>query len=256
MNMETKKLRELYHATSKHSNYQVLPAALHRILGGGDISVNSRHELARLLYICSKIDMSGLCVADIGGNTGYFSFEILEKGADSLSYYEGNKAHHDFVAGAATLLGLDDKLQTFNEYVDFQTTNLPKFDCVLLLNVLHHVGDDYGDQHINIENARQAILHSLAEISRQTHWLVFQLGFNWKGDRGLPIFEHGTKTELIDFISKGTSHDWNIHSIGIAEQNGDGIIFNDLNCSNTQRDDRLGEFLNRPLFIMQSKRTE
>ena len=44
-----------------------------------------------------------------------------------------------------------------------------------------------------------------------------------------------------------------IRNIGIAESAGDKIIYNELDSKNIERQDSLGEFLNRPIFIMESK---
>jgi hypothetical protein len=251
--MSQPSLLELYHVASKHSHYQILPAALEPLVRPDQITVKSRHESERLAYIVSKLSVSGLRVADIGGNTGYFSFELLERGARQVDYYEGNKAHHDFVRAAATQLGLSDRLRTFNRYVTFTRNELAGVDCTLLLNVLHHVGDDFGRADLNREAAKQSILTSLAALSRQTRLLVFQLGFNWKGDRQQPLFAHGTKSELIEFVASGTAGDWTMHALGIAEKRGNAIVFSDLSESNLARNDALGEFLNRPIFVLQSK---
>jgi len=123
----------------------------------------------------------------------------------------------------------------------------------LLLNVLHHVGDDYGDPSHSIESAKQNVLNSLSALAKRTKYLIFQLGFNWKGDILLPLFADGTKRELIEFVREGTKDSWVIRNIGIAESAGDKIIYNELDSKNIERRDSLGEFLNRPIFIMESK---
>ena len=94
--MNESTLLALYHVASKHSHYQVLPTALETVLGHDQITVKSRHEIARLAYLTSKLDVAGLHVADIGGNTGFFSFELFDRGARRVDYIEGNQAHHDF----------------------------------------------------------------------------------------------------------------------------------------------------------------
>lgn len=251
--MNTPTLLELYQSASKHSQYQVLPAALEPLLPRDQITVKSRHETARLAYIAAKLSVTGLHVADIGGNTGFFSFELLARGARRVDYIEGNKAHHDFVRAAAHQLGLGERLHTVNRYVTFTPEDLAAVDCTVLLNVLHHLGDDFGDARLNKAAAKQNILSCLAALSRTSRLLIFQLGFNWKGDRHQPLFECGTKAELIDFVSTGTAADWTIESIGIAEKAGDAVAFSDLNRTNIARNEALGEFLNRPLFLMRSK---
>jgi hypothetical protein len=246
-------LLELYHVASKHSNYQSLPAQLQHVLSSDDISVKSRHEGARLAYILSRVDVAGLRVADIGGNTGFFSLELLGHGARAVDYFEGNAAHHDFVQAAAAELGFSGSLRTHHGYVGFEHGELPEVDCTVLLNVLHHLGDDFGDAGLAMEAAKARILECLATLSRSSRLLVFQLGFNWKGDRHQPLFPRGTKAEMIDFVTRGTAADWTIDAIGIAARHGDSVRFDDLSDTNIARDDSLGEFLNRPIFIMRSR---
>jgi hypothetical protein len=251
--MSASTLLELYHTASKHSNYQELPSQLHGVLDAGDISVKSRHERLRLAYILSRVDVEDACVADIGGNTGYFSFELLGHGARRVDYFEGNAAHHAFVRSAAARIGLSERLHAHHGYVEFEPGGLPHVDVTLLLNVLHHLGDDFGDPTLAREAAKRRILACLANLARSSRRLVFQLGFNWKGDRTLPLFAGGTKAEMIEFIALGTAGDWHIRAVGVAEHARDGIRFTDVNADNVARDDSLGEFLNRPIFIMESR---
>lgn len=246
-------LLDLYQRTSKHSNYQVLAGALAPLLGSEAISVKSRHEHARLAYILSRVPVQGLHVADIGGNTGFFSFELLEQGARRVDYHEGNAAHHDFVQAAAQRLGLAGRLHTHLGYVSFEPSALPPVDCTLLLNVLHHFGDDFGDRLAAKEAAKQRMLACLSALARSSRTLVFQLGFNWKGDRHLPLFAGGSKAEMMAFIAQGTAADWDMAAIGMAERDGGQIVYRDLSDRNIARDDSLGEFLNRPIFIMRSR---
>lgn len=250
--MSAPSLAELYQQTSKHSNYQLLPRALQPLLSSTDVAVCSRHEAERLAYIVSRVPVEGRHVVDIGGNTGFFSFELLDHGARRVDYHEGNAAHHDFVRIAAQRLGVDDRLHAHHGYVDFQPGRLPRADVTLVLNVLHHLGDDFGDPALAMEAAKQQMLDCLSELSRSCSWLVFQLGFNWKGDRRHPLFAGGTKAEMIDFVKQGTAADWAVSAIGVAGREGAHTVFRDLDERNIARDDALGEFLNRPIFIMRS----
>ncbi len=251
--MNAAPLLDLYQRTSKHSNYQVLAGALAPLLGSEAISVKSRHEHERLAYILPRVPVHGLHMADIGGNTGFFSFELLGQGARRVDYYEGNAAHHDFVRAAAQRLGLDGRLCTHHRYVSFEPADLPMLDCTVLLNVLHHFGDDFGDPKAAKEAARVRMLACLSALARTSRLLVFQLGFNWKGDRHQPLFAGGSKAEMIDFVEQGTAADWETAAIGIAERDGGQTVYRDLCDRNIARDDSLGEFLNRPIFIMQSR---
>ncbi len=252
--METNKARliELYARSSKHSNYQVLPGKLTELLDIDDIKIKTRYETERLDYILQNIEITNKNILDIGGNTGYFSIEMLNNGAKTVHYFEGNSTHAEFVELASKLLMLDNRLQITNEYFLFKGPFDEKYDITLLLNVLHHIGDDYGDQSISIENAKNQILRQLNSLASMTKIMVFQLGFNWKGNRYLGLFQNGTKQELIDFVVRGTQQYWEISKIGVPELINNRIKYVDLNNTNIQRQDNLGEFLNRPIFIMRS----
>lgn len=249
----TQKLLDLYNQTSKHSNYQILFPALYRWLPQDRVNTHSRYEKERLNYILSKTDPRDKTFCDIGCNTGYFSFSLLDKGAKHGLLYEGNKAHAEFVTLAGEQLGWTEKLTVRDTYYDFQSGSSEHVDLLLLLNVLHHVGDDY-DRAADVAQARQKILTTLNGLASMTKVMVFQLGFNWMGNRNKPLFTCGTKQEMIRYIEEGIKDYWSITAIGVAERQLDGTVaYNDLNAGNCKRNDELGEFLNRPIFILQRK---
>lgn len=249
-------LINLYEKTSKHSNYQILSARLSKIIDSNSLQIKSRFEKQRLAYILSKIRVKGKTILDVGGNTGFFSFEIVDNGAVSVDYFEGNNDHADFVNEAAKILN-ENKITIHNSYFSFSNAQMCSFnscyDISLLLNVLHHYGHDYGKGEAKIQETKEEIIKQLNLMSGKTKIIVFQLGFNWKGDKTKPLFENGTKSEMIKFIEEGTKSYWEILNIGVAEQVDKDIQYFDLNEQNIQRNDKLGEFLNRPIFIMQSK---
>jgi len=245
-------LLDLYRASSKHSQYQALPERLRPLLPPGSTWCASRHERERLAFICTKLDFSGLRVADIGGNTGYFSFEILDRAARSVDYFEGNAEHALFVEQAARQLGLAGKLRTQARYLDFSAPFAGTYDVALLLNVLHHIGDDYGDRDTGADQVQQTIRESMTTMARHARCLVFQVGFNWKGNRNQPIFEDGSRSNVIDLV-KDLSAVWDIEAVGIARKAGDEVVYEDMGLASVARDDSLGEFLNRPLFILRSR---
>jgi len=252
--MNPHSLPELYNRTSKHSNYQVLARSLRAILQQDSLKIITRYEIERLDFILSRCSVVGKVIADIGGNTGFFSLECAAHGASTVLYFEGNEVHGEFVKEAVRVLSLDKVVEVSTKYLHFRDDFNCHVDVCFLLNVLHHIGDDFGDSAISRDEAKKEILESLSYMSRKARVLIFQLGFNWKGDRNLPLFEHGTKAELIDFIRKGTVDDWEIANIGIAQRTEYGVEYHEINEKNIQRDDRLGEFLNRPILIMRSKK--
>lgn len=252
--MTSPSLTELYNQASKHSNYQVLARPLRALLPQDSLNITSRYEVERLDYLLARHPVAGKVVADIGGNTGFFTLECAAHGAAQVLYFEGNAAHAAFVTEAARQLHLDQRVHTTATYLNFNGDFPAVVDICLLLNVLHHIGDDYGDAALSRDAAKASILASLRNMANHTSLLVFQLGFNWKGDRHQPLFEHGSKAEVIAFIRSGTADDWDIVDIGIAERSDGVVSYHDLSADNVTRDNSLGEFLNRPLFVLRSKR--
>jgi len=246
------KLRKLYFVDSKHSNYQVLSARLASKMGARHMKINSRYERERLEYIFKNISIKEKTLVDIGGNTGFFTFESLEAGAENVHCYEGNNEHALFLKEAAKVLQYSEKVKVFNEYYSFNSKSKLKYDVTFLLNVLHHFGDDFGDESLSVHDAKKQMALQLNSMASKTDLLVFQLGFCWKGRRDLALFEQGTKRELIDFVVDSVEGNWVINSIGVPEKRGGSIQYVDLNDTNILRDDALGEFLNRPIFIMSS----
>lgn len=253
MKEEKEILKSLYSQSSKHSNYQVLSNKLSNVLSNKEITVSSRYEKERLYFIADMMELKNKTILDIGGNTGFFSLELIDLGIKKVCYYEGNNTHAEFVKKAVKLLEVEDLVEIYNEYFLFEEKPIDKkFDITLLLNVLHHIGDDYDDKSLSIEKAKENIISSLNNLSKKTNKIVFQLGFNWKGDKNLGLFENGTKEEMISFIENGIKNFWKIKSIGIAEQVNNNIIYKEINENNIKRNDNLGEFLNRPIFILES----
>lgn len=239
-------LIELYEKNSKHSNYQILASNFSKIINMDELNVLSRYEKERLDYIASKVNIENKSVYDIGGNCGYFTFEMCNLGAKHVEYFEGNKAHADFVDKSVQLLNMEDKINVNKEYFSFNQN--AKADIMLLLNVVHHLGDDYNCA-TDIDSAKDKMLEDINNLASSFEILVFQMGFNWKGNVDKCLFKNGTKQEMIEFLQKGLANKWEIVSIGVAEKE-ERIVYKDLDDKNIKRNDELGEFLNRPIFIL------
>lgn len=236
-------------AQSKHSDYQLLHPSV-RALYGDLPQPGGKHEEQRQRYMARRLSPAGLHVHDIGANTGYFSFAAIEAGAAQVVSHEGNPEHARFIALAAQALGVQDRLRSEASYFDFAGTARGTFDLTLCLNVLHHLGDDFGDARLGMAQAKDAMLAALNGLAGHTRQLWFQLGFNWKGDRSRPLFPGGTKAELVDFVRSGTSRHWSVEDIAVV--NPRTREYEPLDAENVARFDQLGEFLNRPLFRMRS----
>jgi len=237
-------LNDLYAKISKHSGYQIIHEDIQKIINLPYKPKINRYEKERYEFITSCTNISNKSVLEIGGNLGYFTISLLRSSANKIYYYEGNKDLHDFLIISAKLLNLIDKIEPFNEYYTFQHDHF-YYDIVLLLNVLHHTGSDYN---MNTSDPLKQIIGEINSLSINSNELILQLGFNWMGDINKPLFKNGTKKEMIDRILKDTKDKWSVVKIGIPVLNNDKIEYEELNDKNIQRNDRLGEFLNRPLF--------
>ena len=236
----------------KHRGYHIIPERLNSRLE--EESLKSRfvfYERERLSFIKSKLNIAGKKVLDIGCNTGYILFDLLDSGASDVTGYEGKLLCAEFLNKAIELFGEEKRFHFYNRYYEFNKIN-EVFDIIVLLNVLHHVGDDYGDKNLNIKYAKDKILEQLNSLADSSRNLVFQMGFNWQGNINQCLFEYGTKGEMIQFVKEGIQGNWEIVSIGIPEKIAGKVEYKELNELNIKRDDSLGEFLNRPLFIMKS----
>lgn len=245
-------LAELVRQRSKHSSYQLLHHSVARLLGEGAPPVAGKGEPQRWRCIENHTRLAGARVLDIGANTGYFSFAALEAGASEVVCYEGNEHHARFIQLAAEALGVDDRLTVRAGYYPFdgaapEASGRP-FDVALCLNVLHHVGDDFGDPRLRLAAARTRMQEGIQHLADVSRTLVLQLGFNWQGDKARPIFEHGTKDEMIDFVQQASVGHWLVRHVAVAE--GPARSYRPLDEHNRLRDDAMGEFFNRPLFVM------
>jgi hypothetical protein len=188
---------------------------------------------------------------DIGGNTGYFTFQALAAGASHVRYIEGNQTHAEFVQVASSVVDPGGSIQVTNRYYDFAAEEDEVVDVAFLLNVVHHLGDDFGSKSVACHEAKELMITSVNRMARKCRRLVFQMGFCWKGNRNLLLFPNGTKQEMIDFVRAGTNGIWDVRVIGVAERDVNGISYGIPSQENLRRQDQMGEFLNRPLFVME-----
>lgn len=245
-------LVDLYKKISKHSGYQILPRAIQNIIGATLEQNINRYEKERFDFLEKYISFKKKRILDVGGNTGYFSFEAIEAGAEKVVYVEGNKEHAEFVKKAAQKL--HKKITVYNQYLDFEN-NLANasFDIVFLFNVIHHLGDDFGDNTIKKEEAKVKMQQAINYFHEKTTHLILQMGFCWQGDRTQLLFENGTKREMIAFVQEAIQDKWEIEYIGVAEEKNGVTKYDLLNEFNIQRFDNLGEFRNRPIVILRRK---
>lgn len=248
-------MRGLYAKATKHSHYQIMPKFLEALVDPNELNKrHSRFEKERLAYFQKHVPFDGKRIMDVGANTGYFTFESVEVGARELVAFEGNAEHAEFLRSASRLF--HKPVTVKEEYLQFSgpLAGAP-YDVVLLLNVLHHVGDDFGQKGIDIEKAKELIIKNLNYFADKTNYMIFQIGFSWMTNYDHPLFPNGSKAEMIEMVRNGIKGSWDEVAIGIAEVDPDGsTTYRDLSDVNIPRKDAIGEFRNRPIFILKSTR--
>lgn len=239
-----KKLKTLYNKISKHSNYQILPESLVNLSPGLSQNIN-RFEHERFSFIKEYLNFNDAKILDIGANTGYFSITSMENGAISCKCIEGNSDHIEFITEASRHLNFN--ISTCNQYYNKHTKLTDFYDITFFLNVAHHIGDDFDQSVNNIELVKKEISELFNPLVGHTNYIVFQLGYCWKGDESHLLFKNGTKLEQIEFVNHIIGSNWIIDKIGILE---DDLTYKPTNDRNLSKNLQLKEFGNRPLFIL------
>jgi SAM-dependent methyltransferase len=243
-------LIDLYGQRSKHSHYQQLHPSLRPWCGAVAPTAQGKLEAARQAYFEATLPLRDARVLDIGANTGYFSFGALAAGARAVHSYEGNAEHAGFLRTAADALGVGERLEVTAGYYDFASDATP-FDIVYCLNVLHHLGDDFGDRRLGMAQARERMQGCLRHLSSVTGMLVLQTGFNWRGDRHRPLYGRGLKCELVAHVREMCAGDWCVEEIVVVDPQ--SLQYRPLDAALEERFDALGEFMNRPMFRLRSR---
>lgn len=257
MSEKIKNLISLLAARSKHSEYQEIFPELKKILGIQEMVVNGR-ENSRWNFMLENFNWHGARVIDIGANTGYFSMAAIQAQAKEVLAIEGNVEHAQFIRSAAKMLNFDSRIKVEQRY--FEASNEEfifcdvnnAFDVVLYLNVVHHFGDDFGSKYMLIDDSLNEMRCQIQNISKYGEYCWFQMGFNWKGDRQKPLFSKGLKSELVNYVKLACNGFWDVKSISVYNEKSQA--YEEISERLMTRFDNLGEFLNRPLFLLKKTR--
>ena len=243
-------LASLYRERSKHSSYQLVHPMLAPLLGDATDMPAGKLEVERQRYFARALSLQGASVLDIGANTGYFSYGAIERGAHRVRCYEGNAQHAQFIRTSADRLGLGERIDVRHAYFDFTGDESEVFDVCLCLNVVHHLGDDFGDAALSLDEARSHMLACVNRMAATVRVLMLQVGFNWKGDVRTPLFAGGQKSALIEFVQRGVEGHWSVGEIVVPDPA--TRDYEAVNAANIARNDAIGEFMNRPIFKLRS----
>ena len=218
-------LRQLYNESSKHAQYQTIPDAIAERLGiQFEVNEAWRGDRPRYPLIRDFIrEGPHARVIDFGANTGFFSLSLAADlpGAE-VTACELNPTHARIIRLLAEVGG----------YAAFNVTEQPadlihvdrfgRFDVALHLNILHHAGHDFDRADVpdrdSFVHYGQAYLRKLRATSDR---LVFQMGYNWGGNKELPLVSKGDQAGKIIFTNRLLdSAGWEVLFIGLAERDG------------------------------------
>ena len=126
-------------------NYCWLPKRAEQQLGLSTKSFKEDEFGMELRYnlIKNKLLMLGVKdVVDLGGNCGYFSFQMLDENIVRKAWvYDNDIDVLNFGNKVANYLGLQDHISFIEKSLSLNNINeLPEVDLVLCLNLIHHAG--------------------------------------------------------------------------------------------------------------------
>ncbi len=263
--MLKKQLREiildLYHDESKHSVYQSMPNFVQEALDI-EVKVNQdwRGDVERYHYLIKHLDFSNKIVMDIGANTGYFSLNIANHFAKNVIAYEPNENHGKIITMLAKFFELNN-LKTLYEGVDLdKLSTLEKTDILLHFNVMHHAGHDFDSNYVkNISDLENYAINYLKQLREKAKTIVYQMGYNWGGNKSTPIFSAIDGIQMIEGVERICQKSgWEIDSIGLSKREEEKIVYDyyeypikseDLKFL-SEKQEGLSEFYKRPIFIL------
>ena len=220
-------LRTLYERSSKHGQYQALPAPLAEKLGFQfKINEEWRGDRTRYPAIREYVEKNRIrSILDVGANTGFFSLSLN----NDLPYLEVtacelNKVHARIITILSELGGYQVKVT--DTPADLQHLGqFGYFDCVLHLNILHHAGHDFDAALVPDRDAfSEYATKYLERLKGMAGRVVFQMGYNWRGDKTLPLVPKDDQAGKVDLTrTLFQNAGWEIEHIAFARKGDDDL---------------------------------
>lgn len=187
-----KKMRELYSDSSKHSVYQNIPVFVRDALDYTEtIDEHWRGDSARWHYMQEFLNFDRESVLDVGANTGFFTLSLARKyPASTCTALEGNKNHAAFIRLVKEHFAMEN-VRILPRYLDLEGLDgLDRYDTILLFNVLHHAGVDFDQALVATKNDLFGYLvHYMTRLREHCSRLIFQMGYNWGGNKQEPVVD-------------------------------------------------------------------
>jgi hypothetical protein len=268
-------LQKLYADASKHSVYQNIPDFVSAEFGYTEtIDENWRSDRPRLAYVmASRPPTPGETWLDFGANTGFFTLSLARQSPQAqFIAVEANPNHARFIERIAGYFGMAnvDVIQRAIGLADLH--ELPRSDCLLHLNVLHHAGHDFDADLVPEKNRFPDYARRyLGRLHKRAEAMFFQMGSNWGGDKRQPLVGVREDAEkLAAFSGWLRSAGWHLKEVAYATRGADAHVrFEDLSAfacrgitgeatvdrailqselDQFRLDEFPGEFYRRPLF--------
>jgi len=221
------RLRDLYAETSKHGQYQTLPAKLADALDlQFEVNEEWRGDRPRYPLIRDFVAANGCrTVLDVGANTGFFALSLAgDVPGLKVTACELNKTHARIIELLAEVGGYE--LPVTDRPADAEHVDrFGHFDCALHLNILHHAGHDFDGALVPDRTAFQAYAVDYLKRFRTTaERMVFQMGYNWRGDKTLPLIERDDQAGKVRFtLDLFERSGWEVEGVAFARK-GAGIF--------------------------------
>lgn len=271
-------LSGLYYDQSKHSVYQTLPRFVEEAFSFNfAIDQQWRGDQVRMDYLEQLLEWTGKSVIDIGANTGYFALNLAHDHDCRVTCIEANPSHCLLIERIAEHFQMQG-VHVVNQAVGVgQAASLPKADVALLFNVLHHAGHDFDQEHVrNPAEVEEYCVQYLGALRQHVNNLVFQMGYNWGGDKSRPIVAVADTRGFFAYQSRILARaGWRIERAGMAFRDSVGIAYHDLELTALARQeslalspdaldqltrglivqDGMSEFYRRPILLCRSDET-
>lgn len=266
-------LKALYGDASKHSAYQSIPTFVSEALGYSEtIDEGWRGDRPRLGYLLTvRQPVDGEVWGDFGANTGFFTLSLAHRYPGTrFVAIEANPNHSHFIRRVADHFGLAN-VDVMDRAVGLaELHELPNFDFLLHLNVLHHAGHDFDAEIVPARDQFPAYaVRYLRALRARAGRMLFQLGSNWGGDKGQPLI--GAREDIAKlrlFSSWLAAAHWRIEATAYPRKASDGTVEywklvagacereeQGLRMASEESDHAIdldvfpGEFYRRPLFL-------
>ena len=269
-------LKALYGDASKHSAYQSIPDFVSEALGYSEaIDEAWRGDRPRLGYLLAmRQPKDGEHWGDFGANTGFFTLSLAHRYPSArFTAIEANANHARFIARVADHFGLANVEVMSRSVGRRELRDLPSFDFLLHLNVLHHAGHDFdGDIVLGRDSFPNYAVDYLRGLRSHARRMLFQVGSNWGGDKQQPLVgAQEDLAKLVLFSGWLDAAGWRIETSAYPRKDVDGKIeYRSLGATSREQAGQAlrsdnealkraidafdlnvfpGEFYRRPLFL-------